>query len=252
MSDYTIIIPTFNESRNIENCIKSISIKTNIIVIDSFSEDDTTKICNRLGVQVISNKFISHGNQITHALSFAKTDWVFVLDADERFSEQLCQELDNLCFSGSLNAYKIRRINYFGKFKICHGSWSKDFPVRFFNKNFCQYNDKRVHASLSCNGEVGLMSNSLYHYSYKNIEHYIRKVGRFSKGAAQDMYDIGKKTSPFKIVSRSLFRFVKSYIFLRGYKDGKYGFFIALLESFYVALKYSILLEMNIKSQKHK
>jgi len=252
MSNYTIIIPTFNESRNIEKCIQSISLKTSVIVVDSFSDDETTEISNRLGVQVISNKFISHGNQITHALSFAKTDWVFVLDADERFSESLCQELDDLCITGSQNAYKIQRINYFGEIKICHGSWSKDRPVRFFNKNFCHYNDKRVHASLSCSGKVGLLSNTLYHYSYKNIDHYIRKIGRFSRGAAQDMYDTGKKTSPFKIVSRSLYRFLRSYIFLKGYKDGKYGFFIALLESFYVALKYSMLLEMHIKTQSDK
>ena len=252
MSNYTIIIPTFNESRNIEKCIHSISLKTSIIVVDSFSDDDTPQISNRLGVQVISNKFISHGNQITHALSFAKTDWVFVLDADERFSEQLCQELDKLCVTGSKNAYRIRRINYFGDIKICHGSWRKDRPVRFFNKKFCHYNNTRVHASLSCKGNVGMLTKTLSHYSYKNIDHYIRKIGRFSRGAAQDMYDIGKKTSPFKILSRSLYRFLKSYILLRGYKDGKYGFFIALLESFYVALKYSMLLEMHIKNLKNK
>ena len=252
MSNYTVIIPTFNESRNIEECIKSISLKPAVIVIDSFSDDDTTQISNRLGVQVISNKFISHGNQITHALSFVKTDWVFVLDADERFSEQLCQELDNLCVIGGQNAYRISRINYFGETKISHGSWAKDRPLRFFNKKFCHYNNKRVHASLSCNGDVGLLRNRLYHYSYKNIDHYLKKVRRFSKGAAKDMFDIGMKTSPFKIIMRSLFRFSKSYIFLRGYRDGKYGFFIALLESFYVALKYSMLLEMHIKTPKNK
>jgi glycosyltransferase involved in cell wall biosynthesis len=252
MSNYTIIIPTFNESANIKDCINSISIKPKIIVIDSFSDDDTIKISNQLGVQVISNKFLSHGSQITHALSFAKTDWIFVLDADERFPENLCHELDTLCVSGNQNAYRIQRINYFGKFKICHGSWSKDFPLRFFNKKFCYYNNKRVHASLSCNGEVGMLKNKLFHFSYKNIDHYLRKIGRFSRGAALDMYDIGKQTSPVEILSRSLFRFLKSYIFLRGYKDGKYGFFIALLESFYVALKYSMLLEMHIKTQQHK
>lgn len=247
MSNYTIIIPTFNESANIEDCINSISIKPKIIVIDSFSDDDTVKISNQLGVQVISNKFLSHGSQISHALSFAETDWIFVLDADERFSEHLCRELDKLSFSGNHNAYRIQRINYFGEIKICHGSWKKDCPLRFFNKKLCHYNNKRVHASLVCKGESGMLENELYHYSYKNIDHYLKKIGRFSRGAARDMYDIGKQTSPIEIITRSLFRFLKSYIFLRGYKDGKYGFFIALLESFYVALKYSMLLEMHIK-----
>lgn len=249
MINYTIIIPTFNESRNIADCINSISIKPKVIVIDSFSDDDTVKISNRLGVQVISNKFLSHASQINYALSFAKTDWIFVLDADERFSENLCLELIKLSVSGNQNAYRIQRINYFGEVKICHGSWNKDFPIRFFNKNYCFYNNKRVHASLSCNSEVGMLKNKLFHFSYRNIDHYLRKIRRFSVGAAQDMFDTGKQTSPIEIVSRSFFRFFKSFILLRGYRDGKYGFFIALLESFYVALKYSMLLEICIKNK---
>ena len=229
----------------------SLSNANEIIVINSFSTDKTIEICKRKNIKVFFNKFKSHGKQIMFALKFVKNEWVFVLDADEKFSTNLNNELIHFSPSDSMFAYKVKRLNYFSGKRIKFGTWRNDFPVRLFHKEYCKYNDLRVHASLSCEGDIGLLSNSLYHYSYKNIDHYVRKVGRFSSGAAQGIYDLGKKTSLIKIVSISLFRFLKSYIFLRGCKDGKYGFFIALLESFYVALKYSLLLEMNINSKKH-
>ena len=221
-------------------------------MIDSYSTDKTIDICKSNNVKILFNKFKSHGEQIMYALKFVKNEWVFVLDADEKFSTNLSNELIHFSPVDSKFAYKVIRENYFSDKKINFGTWRNDSPTRFFHKDYCHYNGLRVHASLSCRCDIGLLRNSLYHYSYKSIYHYISKVGRFSRGAAHDMYDLGIKSSPIKIVSRSLFRFIKSYIILKGYKDGKYGFFIALLESFYVALKYSILLEMNIKSQKHK
>ena len=252
MIKYSVIIPTFNEENNIERCLSGLSNANEIIVVDSFSTDKTIEICKRKNIKVIFNKFKSHGKQIMYAIKFVKNEWIFVLDADEKFSTNLSNELINFSPSDSIFAYKVKRLNYFSDKRIKFGTWRNDFPVRFFHKDYCKYNELRVHASLCCDGDIGLLNNSLYHYSYKNIEHYVRKIGRFSIGSAQDMYDLGKKSSPIKIVSRSLYRFLKSYIFLKGYKDGKYGFFIALLESIYVALKYSILLEMNINSKKHK
>ena len=252
MFKFTVVIPTFNEEKNIERCLSGLSDVNEVIVIDSFSTDRTVEICKSNNIKVLFNKFKSHGEQIMYALKFVKNDWIFVLDADEKFSTNLSKELLHFSPIDSIFAYNVKRENYFSDTKINFGTWRKDSPTRLFHKDYCRYNGLRVHASLLCQGDIGLLNSKLYHYSYKNIDHYVRKIGRFSRGAAQDMYDIGKKTSPVKIVSRSLFRFIKSYIFLRGYKDGKYGFFIALLESFYVALKYSILLEMNIKSKKHK
>ena len=252
MFKYSVIIPTFNEENNIERCLSSLSNANEIIVVDSYSTDKTVEICKSKNVNVLRNKFKSHGKQIMYALKFVKNEWVFVLDADEKFSTNLNNELIHLSPCDKVYAYRVKRINYFSDKRIEFGTWRNDFPVRLFHKDYCKYNELRVHASLLCEGDVGLLSSSLFHYSYKSIDHYLRKVSRFSRGAAQDMYDLGKKSSPIKILSRSLYRFLKSYILLRGYKDGEYGFFIALLESFYVALKYSILLEMNITSKKHK
>jgi len=252
MFKYSVIIPTFNEENNIERCLSGLNNANEIIVIDSYSTDKTVEICKSKNVKVLLNKFKSHGKQIMYALNFVKNEWVFVIDADEKFSTNLNNELIHFSPCNKVFAYKVKRENFFSDKRIKFGTWRNDFPIRFFQKDYCKYNELRVHASLLCEGDIGLLSNSLFHYSYKNIDHYVRKVGRFSRGAAQDMHDLGKKSSPIKIVSRSLFRFLKSYIFLRGYKDGEYGFFIALLESFYVALKYSILLEMNINSKKHK
>ena len=252
MFKYSVIIPTFNEEDNIERCLSGLRGIDEIIVVDSFSTDKTVDICKNKNIKVLFNKFNSHGEQIMYALNFVKNDWVFVLDADEKFSTSLSNELLYFSPIDSIFAYKIKRENYFSDTKIKFGTWRNDSPTRLFHKNYCRYNGLRVHASLSCQGDIGSLSNILYHYSYNNIDHYIKKIGRFSRGAAQDMHDINKKSSPFTILSRSSYRFLKSYIFLRGYKDGKYGFFIALLESIYVALKYSMLLEIHIKARKNK
>ena len=128
-----------------------------------------------------------------YATKFVKNEWVFVLDADEKFSTNLNNELIHFSPCDKVFAYRVKRINYFSDKRIKFGTWQNDSPVRFFHKEYCKYNELRVHASLLCEGDIGLLSNSLLHYSYKNIDHYIRKVGRFSRGAAQDMHDLVKK-----------------------------------------------------------
>lgn len=249
MLNYSIIIPTYNEQKNIERCFNSIDLSNDVIVVDSYSKDQTFNICKNFDVHVIQNEFISHGKQIMYASKFAKNDWIFVLDADERFSCNLDIELKNLKTLNEFNAFKIRRINYFSNVEIKHGTWKHDFPIRFFNKRLCYYNDRLVHSSLVVKGKVGLLENTLKHYSYNSISDYIQKVERFSRCGARDLVNLGKKQSYLKVIFRSLFRFFKSYILYKGFLDGKYGFIIAILESIYVALKYLILIEINMNKK---
>lgn len=238
LTNYTVIIPTYNEENNISDCLGSLAGVPEIVIVDSFSDDKTCIIAEEYNVRIFQHKFYSHGDQINWCLNNASYDWIFVLDADERFTPKLNSEICSLVSEGNKTTFRVKRINYFLGKRISHGLWSRDCPVRLFNRLENSYNVQRVHSSLSKNGKIKKLNYSIKHYSYNSVDEYITKMKRFSEGAALDLYDQGKEFRVIECVSRTIYRLFKGYVLHKGYKDGIHGLIIACLEAMYVFLKY--------------
>lgn len=235
----TGIIPTFNEECHIEAAIESLSFVDEIIVIDSYSTDDTVMLAEAQGVRLIQRKFDDFSTQKNYAIDLASHSWVFILDADERVPKALQKEvLAEVHKKSTSSAYWIRRSNFFMKRRIKYSGWKNDKVIRLFKKEECKYNGKLAHEEIQSIGEVSILKNYLDHYTYKDFNSFVKKKNLYAQLQAKELAGKGKKASPFHFIFKPSFRFFKHFILQKGFLDGIEGFFIASFYAYTIFARY--------------
>ncbi|KAB1154763.1 glycosyltransferase family 2 protein [Flavobacterium luteum] len=235
----TALAITFNEAENVKRYIESLSFADEIIFVDSFSTDNTVAIAQEMGVNVIQNKFKDFSSQRNFAISQAKYDWITFFDLDEIVTEALEAEIKLAVASNNqVVAYFVKRIFYFLGERINYGGWQNDKVIRVFNKKFCKYNGNLVHEVVAANGKIGLLKNSVNHYSYKDFDNYNNKLNHYSKLQAEALYLKNRRPNGYHFFFRPLYRFFWQYIYRLGILDGKQGYILAYVHSFSVFKRY--------------
>ncbi|HIE44879.1 MAG TPA: glycosyltransferase [Crocinitomix sp.] len=225
-SNITALVITYNEENNIESVIENISFADEIIIVDSFSNDNTVEIIKSYPkVKLIQNKFKNFSEQRNFALAQTTNDWVLFIDADERISDNFINELRSISKSNSnVIAFKSNRKNYINNKIVNYSGWQNDTIYRFFNKKYVSYDEKKwVHETLIINGETKLMENSITHYSYKDFSDLKNRTLFYSKLKAKELYEKGEKSNPFKLYVKPFYTFIKHYFISLGIFDGKLG-----------------------------
>ena len=239
MTKISAIIPTLNEEIHIEEAIKSVSFADEIIVMDSFSIDDTLKIAEKFNVKIIKREFDDFSSQKNYAINLAKHNWIYILDADERVSKNLEIEiLETVKKPEGCVGFYINRTFYFAGKKIKYSGWKRDKVIRLFLKEYCRYNGNLVHEVIEARGKIGFLKNKIDHFSYKNFDHYISKINQYSWLQAKELHKKGKKVNLYHILIKPPARFFIHYIFKLGFLDGFEGFMIAKSQSFAVLTRY--------------
>jgi glycosyltransferase involved in cell wall biosynthesis len=254
MKQVTAIIPVFNEEHNIAQAIESVKWADEILVVDSFSTDHTVQIAKNMGARVIQRTYENSASQKNWAIPQAAFEWIFLLDADERADEKLKKEIQQLLSSPdelSCQAYWIRRVNFFMGRKIRFSGWRGDKVIRFFKRDLCRYEDKRVHAEVVCSGKVGMLKNTLYHNTYKDLSHYLEKWDRYSGWGAADRAEKGVVPGYFHFLVKPAFRFFRDYFLKGGFLDGSAGFAVCALSSMGVFMRYLKVKELNRQKAVH-
>lgn len=245
----SVAIITYNESQNIERCINSVkAIADDIIVIDSYSTDNTAELAKELGARVILQKFLGHIEQKNFAISKAQYPFILSLDADEAIDENLKQEIITLKNSSKIaDGYIINRHNNYCGQWINHGAWKSDLKLRLWDSRKGKWGGMNPHDKFEMddNAKITLLEGKILHWSYTSVAQHEGKVDYFSTIAAKDYYAKGKKSSLFKILFSPLFRFLRDYIFKLGFLDGKYGYIIAKLTAKEVYFKYKKLSKLS-------
>ncbi len=242
------VIITFNEEENIGDCIESLKeVADEIIVVDSFSTDETEKICREKKVKFIQHKFEGHIEQKNFAIQHITNDYVLSLDADERLSDELKKEILECvtCQAEPVETYLMNRLNnYCGKW-IKHGVWYPDKKIRLWNKQKGRWGGTNPHDKvvMDKNTTVKPFNGNILHYTARTPEQYKLQMEKFSSIAAQSMLLEGKKTNLIKAYSAGAFAFVRSYILLAGFLDGSAGYQIAKGYSRYTRMKYEKMLK---------
>ncbi len=248
----SVCVVTYNEEENVRDCLKSVAWADEIIVVDSFSSDKTTEICREFTDEVVQREWKGQIDQKNFALSRTKYDWVLLIDADERLSPSLIEEMkkelskknseyDGFCFP--------RHVHYLGRW-INHGEWYPDHKLRLFRKAKGRIGGIEPHDKVKLTGrQVKYLKGDLWHFTYKNIFAQVETLNRFSSISAQEMAKQGKAFQPLQILSRPIMRFITAYIIRTGFRDGMPGFIIAVISSFYVFLKYFKLWELQNESK---
>ncbi|OIP39279.1 hypothetical protein AUJ95_05745 [Candidatus Desantisbacteria bacterium CG2_30_40_21] len=244
----SVIIITHNEEKNILACLSSVKWADEIVVVDAFSTDNTKKLAEEFGAKVFQVKWQGYGKQKNYALSLANGDWILSLDADERITPELAEEIQTVMPHSQMDGYQISRKAYFlGKW-IRHSGWYPDYCLRLFRKDKARFVEKPVHEFVELDGKMDQLKGVLLHYTDTCLEHYLHKLCCYTTLAADELAAKNKKASLGDIIIRPSFIFVKMYVLKKGWMDGMHGFILAVLSSFYVFVKYAKLWEKDNSS----
>lgn len=236
------LIITYNEEDMLREALESISWADEIVVVDSYSDDNTREIASEYTDKVFTREFDNFSAQRNHGLEKIESDWIFVLDADERVSEDLRLELLAVIEENGCDLYEIPRKNYFlGKW-IKYGGWYPDYTPRLFRNKFGIRYIGEVHEKPDFVGETGKLKNDLIHYTYKDITSYISKVNHYTSLSA---IKSSKNPSIFYVMFRPIIEFFKVYLFKKAFLLGREGLILAMVSSISKFLKYAKLWEKS-------
>lgn len=241
----SVAIVTKNEERNIRKALESVRDFAEIVVIDSFSEDNTVAICREYTGQVFQQEWKGFARQKQDAIDRCSGEWVLLLDADECVTPELKAEIASCIMRSDHAAYQVPRRNYFlGKW-IRHSGWAPDYITRLFRKNAGGIEPREVHEKIVVQGSVGICSGSLEHYTYHTLSDYVRKMELYSTLSARELVKSGKRASFASLVFSPLFVFIKMLLLKQGFRDGRHGFLLAVLYAMQSFLKYAKAREMQ-------
>jgi glycosyltransferase involved in cell wall biosynthesis len=232
MQALSVVIITFNETNNIRRCLTSVkAVADEIIILDSFSTDNTVEIALSMGAIVKQQKFSGYINQKNMALEFASNNYVLCLDADEALDEKLVNAILNAKINFKAKAYNFNRSAcYCGRF-IKHGSWFPDKKIRLFDKRFAKWGGINPHDKVELLGSdytISHLNGNMLHFSYYTLEEHLIRINKYTTIAANSLYSKGVKSNWFKILINPFWRFFYGYFIRMGFLDGFYGFVIAI------------------------
>lgn len=239
----TVVIPTLDESAQIAQAVRGLWWADEVLVCDGGSSDGTATLAEDAGARVISVLGQTIADQRNAGIGAARNEWVLALDADERASPQLRDELSAMLSGGRRPehaAYRMKFRNHYLDRELRHGPWGRDWHVRLFTRDR-RYVCHRVHEHLEAIDDVGTLNGAIIHYPYRDIAHHVAKIVKYARWGADDLYAQGRRAGLWQMAARPAWRFGRDYIAYSGWRDGSVGFIAAALGAFAAFLKYAFL-----------
>ena len=238
MGKISVIIITRNEEENIEPALKSVEWADEIIVVDSGSEDKTIDITKKYTNRIYKKEWQGFVEQKKYALGLASYEWVLSIDADERVSPELKEEIMKKQ-PENFDGFNVRRRNYFFNREITTCCWDKDYQLRLFKKSKVDLKERLVHEGFEVYGKVGKLENVIIHNTFSSLHNYFRKVNDYTTLQAEEMYKAKKKVTALMIWGHTFSAFFRYYISLKGFRDGMHGLIISFINSVSTLLTYT-------------
>lgn len=247
------VISAFNEENNIKDCLQSVAWADEVIVIDNSSIDKTVQIAKKHASKIYSqpNRKMLNTNK-NYGFAKAKNDWILNLDADERVSDELRKEIQQLLSKDiyidsrlpaspvgrrgndrGISGFEMPRKNIiFGKW-IKHGIWWPDYQIRLFKKEKGKFDCRHVHEKLNLKGKLGKLKNPLVHHNYQTIDQYIYKFTHiYTDSEVENFLKSGKKIYWWDAIRMPVDEFLSTFLARSIYKDGLHGLVLSILQSF--------------------
>ncbi len=252
-------IIAFNEEDQIEACVRSVLFCDEVLVIDSFSTDRTVEIAESLGARVVQRAWPGYREQKAFGLANSTHEWVLNLDADERVTPGLQQEILEILAEkakkgtqSDVAGYYINRVVfYLGRWWRL-GGWYPEYRLRFFKKSTVTWGGIDPHEKPIVDGKTSYLKGELEHYTYHNLDEQFQRLHSLSTLAAREDYKRGKRASLFKLMVNPLLRVLKFYVVKRGYREGQAGLIVAVAEGYYTFMKYAKLWEHEFNERRTK
>jgi glycosyltransferase involved in cell wall biosynthesis len=241
-------IITYNEERNLDRCLQSlVGVVDEIVVVDSFSTDQTEAIAKRHGAKFITHAFAGHIQQKNYALDHTSGDWILSLDADEALDETLRTSILEVKKKQDAPGYSMNRLtNYCGHW-VRHCGWYPDTKVRLVKRGTARWTGVNPHDRLDLHDHLQAqhLEGDILHYSYYTREDHLRQIEYFGGIASRELRAQGKRISLAMTCVKVVAQFIKSYFLKKGFLDGATGFTISRLSAYATWRKYSMLHKLN-------
>jgi len=229
----------FNEEPNIRECLKSVSWCDEIVVVDSGSTDRTVEIAREFTDRVHHRPWPGYVEQVRFAMEQTTGEWIFCLDADERCTSELREELlREIPNAASLAGFEVpRHVEYLGRW-IRHGGWYPDWKLRIVRRGHARCEGREPHYGLKPEGPTRRLRAVLDHRPYRNFREQLAKVNDFSDIFRDRWRKEHRRFSLPLALAHPLVKFFECYVWKLGFLDGWPGFAIATTSAFYVFAKY--------------
>jgi (heptosyl)LPS beta-1,4-glucosyltransferase len=240
MSQVAAVILTLNEQRHILDCVASVRWADRIVVVDTFSQDDTVTLARQAGAEVIERSFENYAQIRNLALAEIDAPWIFFVDADERATPELGAEIHQVIRERPEDGWWVPRHNYiFGKLTLGAG-WYPDYQMRLLRRGKAIYR-RPVHEIVELAGVEGFLRNPLQHLNYESVAQFHEKQRRYAQFDAGILYQQKVRPRFYTPVTQSVRQFIWRFWSLHGHRDGLHGLRLCLLMARYEFTKYRIL-----------
>jgi glycosyltransferase involved in cell wall biosynthesis len=245
MNKISAVITCYNNEDTIEKCLKSISFANEILILDSFSTDNTLEIAKKYNCIIHQQSFAGYSKQKQDAIDLAQNKWVLLLDSDEFLTKEASDIIIHWQSSEiTADAYEMPRTEWVF-WKWSHPWVHKNRFLRLFNTNKAQISSERVHESVITKGKINYLAAEIKHFGETSISTKLEKINKYSQLAAEQKYNIGKRVNPIKLIFYPPFYFLRQYLIRRQIFNGWAGFINASINSYYAFLKYAKLYELQ-------
>lgn len=243
MEKLSAFVTTFNNAHTLRICLESVQWADELVVLDSFSTDETLQIAEDFGAKIFQHEFLGYGPQKQSAMEKTSHRWVLLLDADEALSPELQLEVQQLLKDRpQLDGYELPRQEQMF-WRMASTSSRLNGFLRLFDKSKARVSDMPIHAAPKVTGKVGRLKAPFYHFGEVDIHTKVDKINNYSTGLVVDKIAKGKKPNPWILLVYPPIFFLRQYVVKRNFLNGWSGFIAAAINTFYAFLKYAKLFE---------
>ena len=246
MPPVSVTIITLNEAAHIAAAVESAAWADEVIVVDCGSRDDTVALARAHGARTCTREWPGYIAQKNHAASLARNDWIFSLDADERITPPLADEIGRLLAAEPpLGGYRVPRVTFHLGRWIRTTDFYPDFQTRLYDRRRARWQGRHVHESVAVDGRTGRLTGELQHYSYRNLDDHLERIHRYSTLSARQMHEAGRRAGVLDLLLHPAAAFLRNYLLRRGFLDGTVGLTLSLVNAYSVFLKFAKLWELE-------
>jgi glycosyltransferase involved in cell wall biosynthesis len=240
-----VTIITKNEAANIASALESVAWADERVVVDAESDDDTVDIARRFTSRVVVRPWAGYAAQKNFAASLAAHDWILSLDADERVTPELADEIRSTLAAPAAQAFRVPRVAWHLGRWIRTTDWYPDHQLRLYDRRRARWAGKYVHEGLAVDGVIADLRSELQHFPYSSVADHIETINRYTTYAALEMRDAGRRAGVMTMLGHPALAFLRNYVARGGIREGMPGLVISALNAYYVFLKFAKLWELD-------
>jgi glycosyltransferase involved in cell wall biosynthesis len=243
----SVVIPTLNEAGQIGECVARVRWADEVLVADAGSNDETVAVARQAGARVLERTGPTIAAQRNAAIAEARNQWIFAIDADERSTTELGDEIARVLEMPEHPVYRVRRRNFYLGRELTRGHWGNDWVIRLFTRER-RFIERRVHEGIGPAPDAGALRAPLDHIPYRDLSHQLEKMNRYARWGAEDLFERGRRATVGDLSLRPVGRFLRAYLLQGGILDGRFGLTTAGLGAYTTFLKYAHLWALERRS----